>query len=112
MTRDSVIPSVSEGSDLRTAEKSRSLSRFAPVGMTKDAAIRPASRVESVDLLRGVIMIVMALDHTRDFFGNYNVNPTDLATTTIPMFFTRWITHLCAPVFALLVGTGAYLALR
>src|SRR6202044_1110861 len=69
-------------------------------------------RIESIDLVRGVIMILMALDHTRDFFGNSGVNPTDPATTTIPLFFTRWITHFCAPVFFLLTGTGAYLALR
>jgi uncharacterized membrane protein len=69
-------------------------------------------RVESVDVLRGIIMILMALDHVRDFFGSLAVNPTDLATTTAPLFFTRWITHICAPVFFLLTGTGAYLALR
>ena len=72
----------------------------------------PRVRLESIDLLRGVIMILMALDHTRDFFGNSGVNPTDPATTTIPLFFTRWITHFCAPVFFLLTGTGAYLSLR
>lgn len=55
-------------------------------------------------------MILMALDHTRDFFGKSGVNPTDPATTTIPLFFTRWITHFCAPVFFLLTGTGAWLA--
>ena len=69
-------------------------------------------RIESIDVVRGVIMILMALDHTRDFFGVPGVNPTDPATTTIPLFFTRWITHFCAPVFFLLTGTGAYLSLR
>src|ERR1700685_4476840 len=69
-------------------------------------------RIEAVDVVRGVIMILMALDHTRDFFGNSGVNPTDPAQTTIPLFFTRWITHFCAPVFFLLTGTGAYLSLR
>lgn len=69
-------------------------------------------RVESVDLLRGVVMIIMALDHVRDFFGGTGVSPTNLATTTAPLFFTRWITHICAPVFFLLTGTGAYLAMR
>ncbi len=68
-------------------------------------------RIESIDVVRGVIMILMALDHTRDFFGNSGLNPTDPATTTIPLFFTRWITHFCAPVFFLLTGTGAYLSL-
>src|ERR1035438_9319478 len=69
-------------------------------------------RLESIDVVRGVVMILMALDHTRDFFGNSGVNPTDPAQTTIPLFFTRWITHFCAPVFFLLTGTGAYLSLR
>ena len=69
-------------------------------------------RVESVDVVRGVIMIIMALDHTRDFFGIPGQNPTNLAATTAALFFTRWITYFCAPVFFLLTGTGAYLSLR
>lgn len=69
-------------------------------------------RVEPVDVLRGVIMIIMALDHTRDYFHDYNVNPTAMASTTGPLFFTRWITHFCAPVFFLLTGTGAFLSLQ
>ncbi len=68
-------------------------------------------RIESVDILRGAIMIVMALDHVRDFFGASGLNPTDPANTTTGLFFTRWITHFCAPVFFLLTGTGAYLSL-
>src|SRR3984957_17658478 len=68
-------------------------------------------RIESIDVVRGVIMIIMALDHVRDFFGNSGFNPTDTATTTIPLFFPRWITHFFAPVFFLLTGTGAYLEL-
>jgi uncharacterized membrane protein len=67
------------------------------------------SRIESIDLLRGLIVAVMALDHVRDFFGDFGVRPTDLATTTAALFFTRWVTHICAPVFFLLTGTGAYL---
>ncbi|EIL91526.1 MULTISPECIES: DUF1624 domain-containing protein [Rhodanobacter] len=69
-------------------------------------------RIESVDLLRGVIIVIMALDHVHDFFGAPGANPTDLATTTAPLFLTRWITHFCAPVFFLLTGTGARLALQ
>jgi uncharacterized membrane protein len=69
-------------------------------------------RVESVDVVRGVIMIIMALDHTREFFGIPGRDPTDLTTTSAALFFTRWITHFCAPVFFLLTGTGAYLARR
>ena len=79
-------------------------------------ASRPAPaarfRIQSVDLLRGVVMILMALDHTGDFLGANTVNPTDLGHTTITLFLTRWITHFCAPVFFLLTGTGAYLSLR
>ena len=56
-------------------------------------------------------MIIMALDHTRDFFGAPG-SPTNLATASIALFFTRWITNICAPVFFLLTGTGAWLSLR
>jgi uncharacterized membrane protein len=68
-------------------------------------------RITSVDLLRGFIMIIMALDHTRDFFhiGAQVDNPLNLATTTPVLYFTRWITHLCAPTFVFLSGVSAYL---
>ncbi len=67
-------------------------------------------RLESVDLLRGAVMIVMALDHVRDFISDrLLMNPTDLNTTTAAIFLTRWITHYCAPTFMFLAGTGAYL---
>ena len=56
-------------------------------------------------------MILMALDHTRDFFGSAAIDPTNLERTSVPLFLTRWITHLCAPVFFLLTGTGAALSL-
>ena len=77
-----------------------------------DAMPAAPRRIDSIDLLRGVIMILMAIDHSRDYFGMPGVSPTNLAQTTVPLFFTRWITHFCAPVFFLLMGTGAYLALR
>jgi uncharacterized membrane protein len=70
------------------------------------------SRVDAIDVLRGTVMILMALDHTRDFFGLSSVSPTDMAHTTVLLFFTRWITHFCAPVFFLLAGVSAHLALR
>ncbi|HEY3785261.1 MAG TPA: hypothetical protein VGL55_08285 [Steroidobacteraceae bacterium] len=60
------------------------------------------ARIESIDLVRGLIIVMMALDHARDFFGDFSANPTDLTTTTAALFFTRWITHICAPVFFLL----------
>lgn len=69
------------------------------------------ARIESVDVVRGIVIILMALDHTRDFFGDLAADPTTLATTTPALFFTRWITHFCAPAFFLLTGTGACLAL-
>lgn len=76
-----------------------------------DNASGSTPRVTSIDTVRGVVMILMALDHVRDFFGTPGVSPTDLAQTTVPLFLTRWITHLCAPVFFLLTGTGAFLSL-
>ena len=71
----------------------------------------PRRRLESVDVVRGLIIILMALDHTRDYFGDLAADPTNLATTTAPLFFTRWITHFCAPAFFLLTGVGAFLSL-
>ena len=68
-------------------------------------------RVVSVDLLRGFVMIVMALDHTRDFFSKLRFPPEDLSRATPALFFTRWITHFCAPAFFLLAGLGAALSL-
>jgi uncharacterized membrane protein len=72
------------------------------------------SRIQSVDALRGGIMILMALDHIRDYINSSAMSflPTDLSRTTAALFFTRWITHFCAPVFAFTAGIGAFLWLR
>lgn len=68
-------------------------------------------RVLSIDILRGIIMVIMALDHTRDFFSLLSYDPLDLSQTSPQMFLTRWITHYCAPVFVFLAGTSAFLSL-
>jgi len=69
------------------------------------------NRIFSIDALRGLIMVIMALDHTREFVhaGAQVFNPEDLTKTTYILFFTRWITHFCAPVFAFTAGMGAFL---
>ena len=75
------------------------------------AALEPSesSRIWSVDVLRGLVMVVMALDHTRDYLTYLRFQPEDLARSYPALFFTRWITHFCAPLFFFLAGTGAYL---
>jgi len=87
-------------------------------GPSKSAAVQllgeslpGGPRLYSVDMLRGLVMVIMALDHVRDFFSNaYSFDPTDLTQTNAPLFFTRWVTHFCAPVFVFLAGTGAFLS--
>jgi uncharacterized membrane protein len=72
--------------------------------------LKTSYRIDSIDLLRGLVMIIMALDHTRDFLHKTALtdDPLNLATTTPILYFTRWITHLCAPIFVFLAGAGVY----
>ena len=62
-------------------------------------------------MLRGIVIALMVIDHVRYFFSSATFDPTDPARTTVALFFTRWVTHFCAPVFMLLAGAGAYLSL-
>ena len=73
-----------------------------------DLARAPA-RIDSIDRLRGFVIVLMTLDHVRDYFSNAEFNPLDLGQTDFAMFMTRWITHLCAPIFVLLAGLSASL---
>jgi len=87
----------------------------APVQVPRRSAEQPSrtprERLDSIDLLRGLVMVVMALDHVRDYFSESRFDPLDLSQTTIPLALTRLITHFCAPVFMFLAGTGAYLSM-
>lgn len=69
-------------------------------------------RIISIDLLRGLVMVLMTLDHTRDFFTNVTFNPLNIEQTNLPLYLTRWITHICATSFIFLAGVSIYLALK
>lgn len=69
------------------------------------------ARIHSIDILRGIVMVIMALDHVRDYMWFAQMDPLDLSKTSAILFFTRWITHFCAPTFIFLSGASAYLSL-
>src|ERR1700748_3642009 len=69
-------------------------------------------RVNSIDIVRGLVMIVMALDHTRDLLQANTFLATDLNNVSPALFLTRWVTHLCAPTFVFLSGTSAFLSMQ
>lgn len=68
-------------------------------------------RLQAVDLVRGLVLVLLALDHVRAYFSPVRVEPADLARVPADLFLTRWVTQLCAPTFVLLAGAGAYLAM-
>jgi uncharacterized membrane protein len=81
------------------------------MGSPAHAPPAAGGRLTSIDAVRGLVMVLMALDHVRDFFhaGNLIHSPTNLDSTTVAVFLTRWVTNFCAPSFVLLTGVGAYL---
>lgn len=80
--------------------------------MTTAPTVKVSSRIASIDILRGLIMVIMALDHVREFFGATPFRAEDVTQTNVALFFSRWLTHLCAPNFVFLSGVSIYLYLH
>lgn len=98
------------GPDVPSLQPTTAFPSFKPEAAAVHMPAR-GQRLDSVDILRGIIMVIMALDHTRDYVSAYHFQPEDLSRSTPGLFLTRWITHFCAPVFMFLAGTGAFLSL-
>lgn len=113
MRHHSAVARASEPAPIGQPAIERPLQLIQPEGPSEALATR-RPRVQAVDALRGLIMIIMALDHDRDFIhaGAQSFSPEDLTKTSAILFFTRWVTHICAPVFMFTAGIGAYLWLQ
>ena len=81
-----------------------------PASSPHNTARTTSTRLDSIDLLRGAIMILMSLDHVRDYFTHLRFTPEDITQTWTALFVTRWVTHFCAPLFFLLAGLAAFLS--
>jgi len=95
----------------RSDQQTMAISQPGAVGDI-NSQVLSAGRITSIDLMRGIVMIVMVIDHVHHFYGWAAYDPTDLGNATPAQFLTRWITHFCAPAFMFLAGTSAWLYAR
>ncbi len=102
------------GRELEPASPGRAEHATVTAADPPSSGARTATRVQALDVLRGLVMILMALDHTRDYVhaAAMSFQPEDLRQTTAAIFMTRWVTHFCAPVFMFTAGAGAFLRLE